>query len=333
MLVRRVLVTAAVFVSAVVVFGAWSCSKADHSGKTVSITVGSSGAEQDALIYVADRQRFFAAKGLDVRLRPYDTGLATTDAMLKNEVDMATAAEFVIVGKVLKKEKILDIATIAEFENEFLIGRTDKGIRTIGDLRGKKIGVTRHTSTEFSLSRFLDLHGMGIGQVTLVDIPPAKAVDAIVKGDVDALIAWEPNVAAVKERLGDRIVMWPAQNGQPKYWNVIARDAWVTGHPELVEGFLQSLAEAEKYLVGHPDEVKTMVEKRLHRDDSYTERIWPRFRFALTLDQRLIVAMKDEARWMISSNLTIEKTIPDFADYIYVDGLKDVKSGGVSIIR
>ena len=213
----------------------------------MSITIGSVRDEQETLIYVADERGFFTAKGLAVQLRPYDSGLAATDGMLKNDVDVATAAEFVIVGKVLKKEKILDIGTIAEFENESLIARTDKGIRKIGDLKGKRIGVARRTSTEFSLSRFLNLQGIAIGQVTFVDIPPAKAVDAIVNGDVDALIAWEPNVGMIKERLGDRIVMWPAQSAQPKYWNVIGSDAWVTGHPESVKAFLASLAEAEKY--------------------------------------------------------------------------------------
>ena len=76
-----------------------------------------------------------------------------------------------------------------------------------------------------------------------------------------------------------------------------------------------------------------MVAKRLHRDDSYVARVWPQFRFCLTLDQRLIVAMKDEARWMINNNLTNERTIPDFADYLYVDGLKAAKPDAVSIIR
>jgi NitT/TauT family transport system substrate-binding protein len=61
--------------------------------------------------------------------------------------------------------------------------------------------------------------------------------------------------------------------------------------------------------------------------------IWPQHHFSLALDQTTIVAMKDEAQWMISSNLTSEKTIPDFTNYIYIDGLKAIKPEAVNIIR
>jgi NitT/TauT family transport system substrate-binding protein len=43
--------------------------------------------------------------------------------------------------------------------------------------------------------------------------------------------------------------------------------------------------------------------------------------------------MEDEARWMISNNLTQEKQVPDFLNYIYEDGLKAVKPEAVKIIR
>jgi hypothetical protein len=42
--------------------------------------------------------------------------------------------------------------------------------------------------------------------------------------------------------------------------------------------------------------------------------------------------MEDEGRWMINNNLTSEKTIPDFRDYIYLKGLDEVKPEAVNII-
>ena len=51
------------------------------------------------------------------------------------------------------------------------------------------------------------------------------------------------------------------------------------------------------------------------------------------LERGWSVAMEDETRWMIKNNLTREKQIPDFMNYIYVDGLKAVKPEVVKIIR
>ena len=61
--------------------------------------------------------------------------------------------------------------------------------------------------------------------------------------------------------------------------------------------------------------------------------IWPRQQFSLSLDQSLLAAMEDEARWMIKSGLTAEKRVPNFLDYIYEGGLKAIKPEAVSIIR
>ncbi len=43
--------------------------------------------------------------------------------------------------------------------------------------------------------------------------------------------------------------------------------------------------------------------------------------------------MEDEGRWMINNNLTPEKQIPNFLDYIFMDGLKAIKPEAVNIIR
>ena len=107
-------------------------------------------------------------------------------------------------------------------------------------------------------------------------------------------------------------------------------------HTETVRRLLKSLQEAEDYLLRHPDEAKAIVQRlqrRLNYDDSYIASVWPQHQFTLSLDQTLIVAMKDEAQWMINNNLTSEKEIPDFVNYIYIDGLKTVKPEAVNIIR
>ena len=58
----------------------------------------------------------------------------------------------------------------------------------------------------------------------------------------------------------------------------------------------------------------------------------PENRFSLSIDQSLILAMEDEARWMISNKLTGEKQVPNFLDYIWDDGLKAIKPEAVNII-
>jgi NitT/TauT family transport system substrate-binding protein len=298
-----------------------------------SITIGMDPTAVNSLIYIAKDQDYFAANGLNVTIKDYTSGLAAVNGMLKNEVDIATAAEFVIVGHALKKESVRSLGSIDKFLHIYLVGRRDRGVRSVADLKGKRIGVTLKTAAEFYLGRFLDLHGMNIRQVALVNVSPLQSVDALVNGDVDAVIAWQPNVKAMEDRLGSGVVKWGAQEGQAAYCTVVGRSEWVAKHPELIKRFLTALAQAENYNASHPAESKRILQKMLHWDDSYMAAIWPEHQFSLSLDQALILAMEDETRWMINNNLTTEKQVPDFMNYIYVDGLKAVKPEAVNIIR
>jgi NitT/TauT family transport system substrate-binding protein len=312
--------------------GLWSCSRGDYSGKVETISIGVPSLEQNALLYVADHQKFFAKNGLNILIRDYDSGVTAINGMLKGEVDIAEAAEFPFVRAVFQKEKLSVIACNDKFENDYIVGRKDRGITRISDLKGKRIGVTLKTINEFYLGRFLELNGMSVKDATLVDIMPTQFVNAIASSEVDAIIAWQPHIHRIQKEVKG-VVVWPAQSSQAAYGVLVCSSEWVRQNTDRVRRFLKSLREAEDYLVRHPDEAKAIVRKRLNYDDSYIASVWPGHQFTLSLDQTLIVAMKDEAQWMINSNLTNEKTMPDFMDYIYVDGLKAVKPEAVNIIR
>ena len=330
---RRFFLVASVLFILVASLGFWSCSKSDYSGRIENITIGAPPLEQNALIYIADDQRLFARNGLNIAIKNYDSGMTSVNGMLKGEVGIAETAEFPFVRTVFQKEEICVIACNDKFENDYIVGRKDRRINKVSDLKGKRIGVSLKTINEFYLGRFLGLNGIDMKDIAPVDIRPGQIVDAIAGGDVDAIIGWQPYISQILEKEGNSLVVWPAQSGQAAYGVLVCSRGWLAQHADAVKRFLKSLAEAEDYLLHHPEEAKAIVRNRLNYDDSYMARIWPQHRFSLSLDQTLIVAMKDEARWMINSNLTSEKIIPDFVNYIYVDGLKAIKPEAVNIIR
>jgi ABC-type nitrate/sulfonate/bicarbonate transport system substrate-binding protein len=310
-----------------------SCSKSDYSGKVETVTIGATPIELNTLIYVADEQGFFTNNGVRVVFKDYDTGVAAVEGLLKGEVDIALTTEFVIVGKSLQKQEVFSLAIIDKSMLFYIVARADRGIKTTEDLKGKRIGVPRQTITEFYLGRMLDLNRMRIQQVTMVDTKATDPAGAIAGGHVDAVVTWEPHVTQIRQQMGSGVIIWPAQSGQVSYWNMVATEVWIKNHPELVNRFLRSLAEAEGYIIQNPAETKAFLQKLLKLKDTYMATVWPQNQFSLSLDQSLILAMEDEARWMIKNNLTSEKQIPDFVNYIYEDALKAIKPEAVNIIR
>ena len=92
------------------------------------------------------------------------------------------------------------------------------------------------------------------------------------------------------------------------------------------------LRQAEEYSTNHPQETREIAQKKLNCTDMYMTAVWPDHQLSISLDQSLALAMEDDARWMINSNLTTETTIPDFRDDIYAKGLEAVKPESVNII-
>ena len=308
-------------------------SQGKYSGKVEEMSIGLAGNEVDSLIYIAENQQYFASNGLNVTLKQYVSGAAAVNGVLDGEVNFAAAAEFVFVTKVLANESIRVFCAIDKFFNEYVVARTDKGINHIADLKGKQIGVSLGTSAEFYLGRFLELNGMNLSQVTLVNVPPPETPNALANGTLDAVIAWQPNINTIENLLCDKIVMWPAQGDQLQYRAVVCTDGWAKTHPELIVRFLNSLAQAENYVIHNPDDSKAIIQNRLNYSDAYIAEVWPENQFSLSLDQSLVVAMEYEARWLINNNLTSQTVVPDFLNYIYLEGLNSVKPESVNIIR
>ncbi len=283
-------------------------------------------------MYVASAQGFFEDNSLNVTIKEYSSGLAAVNGMLNGDVDIATAADFVLVGKVLENHSVVSIGNIDKFSSEYLVVRTDLGITNVSDLKGKRIGVPMGTVAEFNLGRFLELAGIGLDEVTLVHVPIYLTPAALTNGSVQAVITWQPHFNTIKSLIPDKVIAWQAQNDRLINYLAITNQSWALNHQDIVVRFLKALDQAERFMIYDPERSKDIVQSRLNYSRNYTEQIWPENQFSLSLDQSLILAMEDQARWMIRNNLT-QKEVPNFLNYIYFDGLEAVDPGSVNIIR
>ena len=83
----------------------------------------------------------------------------------------------------------------------------------------------------------------------------------------------------------------------------------------------------------HPEESRQIVAEFLKTDKAILDEIWDSFTFRVALDQALLVDFEDQTRWVIKNRLTSGTNMPNYLDFIYVDGLLAVKPDAVRIIR
>jgi ABC-type nitrate/sulfonate/bicarbonate transport system substrate-binding protein len=332
---NSIIVAAIVLIAAIVLSSfVYLNSQKPYTGDVESIDVAYSPFESLTLFWVAEQQGFFSQNGLNVTSHKYATGAGALDGVLRGEADIAVGTtEFPFTIRVLNQARISTIASISKSEFIYLVARADRGISEVSDLKGKRIGTTFGTIAHFYLGRFLDLNGLSIQNVTLVDLKtPAEWVNAVVNGSVDAVATAQPYADLAKEGLGDNAVFWSIQSNQALYALAIASDEWISSRPELVNKFLKSLLQAEDFTIIHLAEAKAIVKEQLNLTDAYTDKVWSQNQFSLSLDQSLLLAMETETRWLINNNLINQTKVPDFLNYIFVQGLNSIKPESVNII-
>jgi NitT/TauT family transport system substrate-binding protein len=214
-----------------------------------------------------------------------------------------------------------------------VVARRDRGIKNPEDLKGKIVGVPKTTIAEFFLNTFLSLRTIHSGEVRTVDLKPTDLVAALLEGKVDAASCFPPFSNTMKKTLGQNAVWWPIQGGQDYHLVVMIRDELIKNRPLAVNGFLKGVIEAEDFLRKDEDGAQHIVERALGTGHESVANTWAKTRFRVRLDQSLLTLLEDEGRWAIQNKLVTAQKVPNYLNFLYLDGLEKIKPEVVTVIR
>ncbi|PNV77581.1 MAG: hypothetical protein C0200_05425 [Thermoproteota archaeon] len=116
----------------------------------------------------------------------FDKPLDLSQALSRGEVDVAViTAE--MYAKFAEKNEDLKIIAADMLQNQAIIGVSD-----VRELKGKKVGATTASGTYAMFLAYLNLSGLKQSDIKVVDAPPLQLLQAFERGDVDAIVCWEP---------------------------------------------------------------------------------------------------------------------------------------------
>ncbi len=118
----------------------------------------------------------------------FDKPLDVAQALSKGEVDVAVITAEMYAKFALKGGK-LKIIAVDMLQNQAIIGNLDR----VEDLKGKRVGATTASGTFAMFRAYMKL--LGVNDYQVVDLPPPQIPIALKRGDVDAVVTWEPLVS------------------------------------------------------------------------------------------------------------------------------------------
>jgi len=183
----------------------------------------------------------------------------------------STAGSAALVGRI-NGNPIRAIYVYSKPEWTALVTRKDSPIKTVAELKGKRVAVTRGTDPHIFLVRALQKAGLTEKDIQPVLLQHPDGATALIRGDVDAWAGLDPMMAQTEIRDGARLFYRDADANTYGILNV--REEFAKDHPDLVKRVLTVYEAARKYAVAHPDELeasfiaatklpKDVVEKQL----------------------------------------------------------------------
>jgi len=91
-------------------------------------------------------------------------------------------------------------------KNEAIIVPKDSPIRTVTDLKGKRVALNKGSNVNYLIVKALQANGLTYGDIVPAYLAPADARAAFERGSVDAWVIWDPYYAAAELSLGARAI-------------------------------------------------------------------------------------------------------------------------------
>lgn len=212
-----------------------------------------------APVFVANEKGYFAEQGLDVDLQPlpggsdmvvltatgkFDAGIGGIGPAYWNGANQGLPLKIIAPGH----------AEGSPVATPLMISKKncDSGkIKSVKDLKGKKVSVNARGATEYWLDQALRTGGLTIKDIDLQTLPFPDAVTALNSGAIDAAMVGEP-LATKAEQNGIAVRLlanFPVQNIQPTM--IFANDTFLQKHPDAAVGLVAGYLKAARDLTAN----------------------------------------------------------------------------------
>lgn len=146
--------------------------------------------------------------------------------------------------------------------------KPDSPLKTVADLKGKTIAVTKGTGPYFTLVRALAQYKLTVNDLRIVNLQHPEGFAALQQGQVDAWVGIDPQTAQA-ELAGNRAIFDERSWRDGSVFSV--SEAFLAKYPKAVERVLAVWAQTQKWIRDNNDEFIAFVTKQTDGDPKITE--------------------------------------------------------------
>ncbi len=161
-----------------------------------------------------------------------------------------------------KGHKAIVVYSLTGYTDD-VVARVDSPFKSIGDLKGRRIGISGGPATEsvwlfrLEAARFFGFDPLKEAKAQFG--APPLLIGLLRKGELDAVLVQNPQVVQLLEigqyrSIASLGAIWREKTGQdPLFVAVTMNEPWARANPDVARRFVAAYKEAIEYLKTHPD--------------------------------------------------------------------------------
>lgn len=220
----------------------------------------------DGQMWLSDHLGAFAKHGLEPEFKLFQTGLELFQAMIGGSLDVLSTGA-VISNFPARGQGKMFLANAVEFATAQLWVREDQGIKSLADLKGKRVATTAGTTAHVFLNTALKANNLAPGDIDLLNQRMPDAVTSFISGAVPAVALWIPFNITVRDKVpGARKLV----DASAYYPQAAIMSGWATTadyhakNREVLARLINAWAEGNAYLTGKTDEAIDVLQKKYY---------------------------------------------------------------------
>ncbi|SDE82777.1 taurine transport system substrate-binding protein [Fontibacillus panacisegetis] len=247
--------------------GCGESKEAGETSKPESVTIGFQDIPNDEIVAKA-KDWYEDELGVPVNFKKFDSGRDVNNAFVSKSID---------IGLMGSTPASVGIATGLDYEvfwihdvigaAESLAVKNSAQVNSIQELAGKKVAVPFSSTAHYSLLNALELAGVKLADVQILDMQPNDIFAAWQRGDIDAAYVWNP---VLGELLKDGKVL--TDSGELAKQGIVTADVGVVSkefagkYPDIVAKYIKIQQKAYDLYTTKPDEAAEALAKGLNID-------------------------------------------------------------------
>ena len=204
-------------------------------------------------------EKRLAEQGVGVKWTEFPAGPVLLEGLNVGSIDFGTVGEAPPIFAQAAGANLVYVGNEpASPASEAIVVPKGSSLRTLADLKGKKIALNKGSNVHYLLLKALEKAGVAYADIQPVFLPPADARAAFERGSVDAWAIWDPFLAAAEKQLGARVLA-DGKGLVANYQFYLASRTYAEKNPEILRIVLEEVAKVDDWGRNNPDEVATIL--------------------------------------------------------------------------